>query len=158
MSFFSGGQRRSPAPAPSSGAGVAVERGVRGAVPDRMEEERARIAAIVAEREARRAASEAAGLIEVPGEVVDPRGRGGKLTPGKAGLTNETVLDRPPRGVLIRLTTGWFDLDGFWCVRRFDGTIAVHRGASRGINARLTKGQRREMERARLNARRRGVR
>lgn len=88
---------------------------------------------------------------------------------GKIGLTNARVLDREPRGCLFKVKGGFFDLDGYW-VRIMGGwrngkhgggksyEYEVRRGAPRAVNRLLSKEQRRELERVRLQARRKGVR
>lgn len=77
---------------------------------------------------------------------------------GKLGLTNARVLERLPRGCLFKVAGGWFDLDGYWCVLKADRQPEVRRGAPRKIMRLLTKAQRHELSRVRLNARRAGVR
>lgn len=77
---------------------------------------------------------------------------------GTVGLTNNRVLERLPRGCLFKVAGGYFDLDGYWCVPKADYHTEVRRGASRKINRLLTEAQRWELQRVRLNARRRGVR
>lgn len=78
--------------------------------------------------------------------------------PGKVGLTNSISLEIEPYGCLFRLEHSWFDLHGYWCRRRNDGTVDVRRGAPRDVNKRLSKEQKKMLERARLQARRKGVR
>ena len=89
---------------------------------------------------------------------------------GKWGLTNNRVLERIPRGVLFKVVKyGFFDLDGYWVTvkggwaegRDKEGRsyeYEVRRGAPRAINRLLTKEQRWELARVRLQARRKGVR
>lgn len=92
----------------------------------------------------------------VPGETLEGR--------GKVGLTNARVLDRAPRGCAFWVENekgrriGYFDLDGYWCVVKADRRVEVRRGAPRRVNRLLSKEQRKELERRRLNARRKGVR
>lgn len=154
-----------PSAAGSGGgsAGGSSERGLRGAIPDRMAAERERIAAIRAEQERLEAARERSAVIEVEGEVLDPRGRGGvengRAANGHAGLKLTGFCPgRKPRGCLFRLTHGWFDLDGFWCVKKHDGTVEVYRGANRDTNRLLSKDQRRILDNKRLRARVAGLR
>jgi hypothetical protein len=77
---------------------------------------------------------------------------------GKVGLTNAVVIERVPRGCLLKVKGGWFDLDGYWCVPKADRRVEVRRGASQKINALLTPAQRKMLDIARLRARERGVR
>jgi len=83
----------------------------------------------------------------------------------KGAPRNRAEVDRIPRGVLFRvevgINRGFFDMDGYWCVRSGPGTHAeykVSRGAPRKVMAALTKWQREELHRARLRARRHGLR
>lgn len=147
---------RRPKPAPP--LSKPAERGGRVNI-DRMAQERARIEAYKARREAERLAKERAGIIEINGVEEDPRGRGGNTDPrGRAGLHHYDVLDREPHGVLFTMTTGFFDKHGYWCTRDNEGKVTVHRGASKGIMRHLTDVQRKTLDKARLNARRAGVR
>lgn len=150
MTFFEREARAAPVPQPVSG-GRGPERGSRGPVPDRMAEERARIARIVAEREADAARRKADEAVVVDGVTLEARGRSG-------GLTIKVALDRKPRGMLFRIGPGFFDLDGFWCIPKHDGSVEVRRGCSKEQMRRLTDRQRKDVERVRLNARRNGVR
>jgi hypothetical protein len=77
---------------------------------------------------------------------------------GKVGLTNAVVLDRLPRGCLFKVAGGYFDLDGYWCVPKADHYTEVRRGSQKKVLRLLTKAQKAELARVRLNARRRGVR
>ena len=82
----------------------------------------------------------------------------------RRGLTNALVLrDRAPRGCLFwvknkGVEVGYFDLDGFWCVPKGDRRVEVRRGASRAVNRLCTEAQRFQLAKARLQARRKGVR
>lgn len=71
-------------------------------------------------------------------------------------------VEKAPRGCLFKVETGlargYFDLDGYWCLHKGGKEYEVMRGAPRFVNAALTDRQRRELEKARLNARRNGVR
>lgn len=68
-------------------------------------------------------------------------------------------VERDPRGCLFKVSErAWFDLDGYFCVFKRRDVIEVTRGSQKSVMATLTKHQRRELEKARLNARRRGVR
>lgn len=77
---------------------------------------------------------------------------------GKVGLTNNVVLERLPRGCLFKVAGGFFDLDGYWCVKKADHIVEVRRGSSKKVMRLLTSAQKKELARVRLNARRRGVR
>ncbi|MFD2175696.1 hypothetical protein ACFSM0_16500 [Rhodobacter lacus] len=124
-----------------------------------MAEERARLEAYKARIEAERLAKERAGIVEVNGVEHDPRGRAGNTDPrGRAGLHHYDVIDREPHGVLFTMNTGFFDKHGYWCTRDNDGKVTVHRGASKGIMRHLSDVQRKTLDKARLNARRAGVR
>lgn len=65
-------------------------------------------------------------------------------------------------GVLFRVEgksfRGWFDTNGFWCQRDAKGNTRVYRGAPRRVMYEVTKQQRLELDRVRLNARRHGIR
>lgn len=74
------------------------------------------------------------------------------------GVKPTAHVDRLPEGKLFSVAGGWFDRYGYWCVPLADGQVRVTRGAPRKINRLLSKEQRRELERARLQARRKGVR
>lgn len=85
-----------------------------------------------------------------PGETLEGR--------GKVGLTNNVVLERLPRGCLFKVSGGWFDLDGYWCVMKADRQAEVRRGSPKKILRLLTEAQKKELARVRLNARRHGTR
>lgn len=96
----------------------------------------------------------------IPSHRRDARGRPLNTKGGKAGLTNSIVLDRPPRGCLfeVRGTNGFFDLDGYWCVRKSGHRVEVRRGSPKRILRLLSPVQRKELDRVRLAARRAGLR
>jgi hypothetical protein len=54
--------------------------------------------------------------------------------------------------------SGWFDLDGYWCLKGPGGVVEVRRGAQLKVMKTLTEPQRKELARVRLNARRNKVR
>lgn len=56
-------------------------------------------------------------------------------------------------GVLFRVGSGWFDLNGYWC-RKIGKKVHVWRSAPRKVMYELKKAQREELDRVRLNARR----
>lgn len=77
----------------------------------------------------------------------------------KDGVRTNAVVERLPRGCLFRVNDhAWFDLDGFFCRQKQDRVVDVTRGAPRQIMAKLTKQQKHELARVRLNARRNGIR
>lgn len=163
MTFFKPTAPQAPVPQPLSRPISGGERGLRGGIPDRMAQERARIEAMKAAEAERLAAMERNDQIEVGGEVLNPRGRpiGVENTAtrnNRLGLSGKTVVERAPRGCLFRIGPGWFDLDGFWCVANHLDEVTVTRGCSKEQMSRLTKRQRQILEQARLKARRSGVR
>lgn len=84
------------------------------------------------------------------------------ITAREGGVSPSAEIDRLPRKCLFRVDTGFFhgffDLDGFWCVPEGRNKSKVTRGAPKAVMARLTKGQKAELRRARMNARRNGMR
>jgi hypothetical protein len=163
MSFFKPTAPQAPVPQHPARPNLGGERGLRGAVPDRMAQERARIEAMKAAEAEKRAAMERNDQIEVAGQVLNPRGRpiGVQNTAtanNRLGLAGNVPLDRSPRGCLFRIGPGFFDLDGFWCVANHLNEVTVTRGCSKEQMSRLSKDQRRILEQARLKARRNGVR
>ena len=74
------------------------------------------------------------------------------------GVRTHAKVDRLPNGKLFAVAGGFFDKDGYWCVRKADKRVDVTRGAPRKIMAMLTTPQRKELERERLRARRHGLR
>lgn len=79
---------------------------------------------------------------------------------GCVGLRGDVVLDRPPRGCLFRVkgSTAFFDLDGYYCLKKADGEVEVRRGAPKKLMRRLTEDQKRMLGVARNRARRHGLR
>lgn len=75
----------------------------------------------------------------------------------KTKRTHQEV-DRAPRGCLFWVGKAWFDLDGYFCVKKGDGKVRVTRGAPRKVMAKLTKRQRAALHSARTQAIRQGVR
>lgn len=72
--------------------------------------------------------------------------------------TVEQVIERQkPNGCLFKVKGGFFDLDGFWCVKR-NGNYIVERNAPKKMMMLLDEGQKKELNRVRLNARRHGSR
>ena len=70
----------------------------------------------------------------------------------------DAVIERvKPNGCLFKVKGGFFDLDGFWCVKR-GGNYVVERSAPKKMMAQLDKNQKKELNRVRLNARRHGSR
>ena len=74
------------------------------------------------------------------------------------GKRTSAQVEKMPRGCLFKLQGGYFDLDGFWCAKRADRRVNVHRNAPRGITALLSDLQKKELHRVRLNAKRNGLR
>ncbi len=77
---------------------------------------------------------------------------------GTVGLSNAAVLDRLPRGCAFPVAGGFFDLDGYWCVKKADNRVEVRRGSQKKILKLLTPPQKKELARLRLQARRHGMR
>lgn len=139
------------------------ERGARGVVPDREAEERERLRRYLAEQERLAEVQARSGVVEIDGEEFDAKGRG--VVDNTASRNNRQGLastalcpGRRPRGVLVKLIHGFFDQDGFWCMKKADGRIEVYRGAGKDTMRRLTEDQRRLLNNARLRARKAGVR
>lgn len=163
MSFFKPTAPQAYLPQRPSGPQVSTERVVRAGIPDRMAEERARVARFREEQERLAAAMDQNDQIEVEGEILNPRGRpigveNRAAKNNRKGLSAHQVVDRKPRGCLFRLGHGYFDLDGFWCVANHLGAVTVTRGTGKEMMARMSKDQRRILEAARLAARRNGLR
>ena len=81
-----------------------------------------------------------------------------EIEPRKSGLQSKAKVDRVPRGCLFKIKGGFFDLDGYWCVRKSGHDIDVRRGAPRKITALLTDAQKKELRRVRNNALKNGLR
>ncbi|NUB46825.1 hypothetical protein GEU84_020790 [Fertoebacter nigrum] len=77
---------------------------------------------------------------------------------GALGLTINVLIDRIPRGCLFKVGSGWFDLDGYWCLKGPGGVVEVRRGSPQKVLRTLTEPQKKELARVRLNARRNKVR
>jgi len=75
----------------------------------------------------------------------------------KSGTKTSAQVERTPRGCLFKVKGGFFDLDGYFCVRMGDG-YRVTRGAPRKLMATLKEAQKKELQRVRLNASRSGLR
>ena len=72
--------------------------------------------------------------------------------------TVDAVIERQkPNGCLFKVKGGFFDLDGYWCVKR-GGNFIVERTAPKKMMALLNEDQKKELNRVRLNARRHGSR
>lgn len=80
------------------------------------------------------------------------------IEPRKSGIQSSAKVDRVPRGCLFKIKGGFFDLDGYWCVRKSGHDIDVRRGAPRKITALLTDAQKKELRRVRNNALKNGLR
>jgi len=79
----------------------------------------------------------------------------------KYGIASKGRLERGVRGCLFEVagTPGFFDLDGYWCVQKQGRhNVEISRGAPKAVMRLLTSAQKRDLERARLQARRHGVR
>lgn len=163
MTFFKPTAPQAPVPQQGPTRSGLVERGVRVPMPDRAGEERERVRRIVEEQERIRAAMDRNDQILAEGAVLNPKGRpigvdNTVTANNKRGLSGAAPVARKPRGILFRLGHGWFDEDGFWCVADAKGNVTVTRGASKEMMRKLSGEQRRILERARLNARRNGLR
>lgn len=76
----------------------------------------------------------------------------------KQGIKSSAKTERLPNGCLFKVGGGFFDLDGFWCVRASGHEVKVTRGAPRKLMAMLTDAQKKELQRNRLRATRSGLR
>lgn len=76
----------------------------------------------------------------------------------KQGVKTSAKTERKPNGCLFKMAGGFFDLDGFWCVRASGHEVKVTRGAPRKIMSMLSEKQKADLNRNRLRARRAGIR
>ncbi len=81
-----------------------------------------------------------------------------EIEPRKSGLQSKAKVDRVPRGCLFKVGGGFFDLDGYWCVRKAKHVVNVTRGAPKRITATLSDAQKKELRRVRSTAARNGLR
>ena len=76
----------------------------------------------------------------------------------KQGVKTSAKVSRVPNGCLFKVGGGFFDLDGFWCVRASGHEVKVTRGAPRKTMSVLSEQQKKELQRNRLRATRAGLR